>query len=116
MRQHLQTLSLLNGALRMIVTEPKAQEMFAMQGDALAHLSDLLRSLLEISKLESGDVEVKIIETPIQEIFQRLQDEFESQTKAKGLQLRFDSQTDVAYSDRMLLTRIIGVLISKAIR
>jgi len=116
MRHHLQTLSLLNGALRKIVTEPKAQEMFALQGDAVAHLSDLLHSLLELSKLESGDVKLKITETPIQAIFRRLQDEFEGQAQAKGLQLHFDSQTEVAYSDRILLTRIVRILVSNAIR
>jgi signal transduction histidine kinase len=116
MRHHLQTLSLLNGALRKIVTDPKAQEMFALQGDAVAHLSDLLHSLLELSKLESGDVELNITETPIQGIFRRLQDEFESQAKAKGLKLHFDSQTEVAHSDRVLLTRIVGILVSNAIR
>ncbi len=116
LRHHLQTLSLLNGALRRIVTEPEAQRMFVMQGDALTHLSDLLNSLLEIGELESGDVELKITETPIQENFQRLQDEFESQAQTKGLQLHFDSQTEFVNSDRMLLTRIIRILVSNAIR
>ena len=116
MRHHLQTLSLLNGALRKTVTEPKAQNMFALQGDALAHLSDLLHSLLELSKLESGDVELRITEIPIQEIFQQLQDEFEGQAQAKGLQIHFDSQSEAAYSDRLLLTRIVRILVSNAIR
>ena len=116
LRHHLQTLSLLNGALRKIVTEPEAHKMFAMQGDALAHLNDLLNSLLEISKLESGDVELKLAETPMQEIFQKLKDEFDSQAEAKGLQLHFDSQSEVAYSDRVLLTRIVRILLSNAIR
>jgi signal transduction histidine kinase len=115
-RQHLQTLSLLNGALRKTVTQAKAQEMFAMQGDALAHLSDLLNSLLEISEFESGEIELKITEIPIQEIFQQLQDEFEYQAQAKGLQLEFSSQSEVALSDSMLLTRIFRVLVSNAIR
>jgi signal transduction histidine kinase len=115
-RQHLQTLSLLNGALRKTVTQAKAQEMFAMQRDALAHLSDLLNSLLEISEFESGEIELKITEIPIQEIFQQLQDEFEYQAQAKGLQLEFSSQSEVALSDSMLLTRIFRVLVSNAIR
>jgi len=59
-RQHLQTLSLLNGALRKTVTQAKAQEIFAMQGDALANLGDLLNSLPEISEFESGDVELNV--------------------------------------------------------
>ena len=116
LRHQLQTLSLLNGALRKVVKESKAQEMFAMQGDAIGNLSDLLNSLLELSKLESGDVELKIVETPVQEIFERLKKEFESQAQAKGLRLNFDTQTEIAYSDRTFLTRIIRILVSNAIR
>ena len=116
MRHHLHTLSLLNGALRKTVIEPKAHKMFSMQAEALAHLSDLLNSLLELGKLESGEVELKIDEIPIQEMFRLLRDEFEGQAQAKGLRLHFDSQTEVARSDRMLLMRIIRVLISNAIR
>jgi len=116
LRHHLQTLSLLNGALRKSVADVKAQEMFAMQGAALAKMSDLMNSLLEISKLESGDVDLHVADTPIQEIFQRLQKEFASQAEAKGLQLRFDSESEVAYLDSKLLTRIIRLLLSNAIR
>ena len=116
MRHHLQTLNLLNGALRKTVTQPKAQEMFTMQGDALAELSDLLNSLLEISEFESGEVELNITETPIQGVFQQLQDEFEYQAEAKHLQLEFESQSEVALTDEMLLTRILRVLVSNAIR
>ena len=116
LRNHLQTLSLLNGALRKVVTEPKEKKMFTMQGDALIHIGDLLNSLLEISRLDSGDVELNITEAPIPEIFRRLQDEFESQAQAKGLKLHFDSQTEVAYSDRTLLTQIVRIMVSNAIR
>jgi signal transduction histidine kinase len=115
-RNHLQTLSLLNGALCKTVTNAKAQEMFAMQGDALAQLSDLMNSLLEISEFEAGEVELTITETSIQEIFRQLQDEFEHQAQAKDLQLKFDSKPEIALSDNKLLTRIIRVLISNAIR
>ena len=116
MRHYLQTLSLLNGALHKTVNEAKAQEMFAKQGDALAELSDLLNSLLEISEFESGEVELEIAETPIQEVFRQLQDEFAFQAQAKGLQVEFDCQAEVVLSDGMLLTRILRVLVSNAIR
>lgn len=116
MRHYLQTLNLLNGALRKTITEAKAQEMFAMQSDALAELSDLLNSLLEISEFESGEVELEIADTPIQEIFEQLQDEFAFQAQAKDLQVEFDCQSEVVLSDSLLLTRILRVLISNAIR
>ena len=116
MRHHLQTLSLLNGALRKTVTEAKAQRMFAKQEDALAELSDLLNSLLEISEFESGEVELEIADIPIQDIFRQLQDEFEFQAQAKDVQVKFDCQSEMALSDGMLLTRILRVLVSNAIR
>ena len=115
-RHHLQTLSLLNGALRKTVTQSKAQEMLVMQGDALAHLSDLMNSLLEISEFEAGEIIVKIAATPMQEVFQQLQDEFKHQAQAKDLQLEFKSQSEAALSDRTLLTRILRILVSNAIR
>ena len=87
-----------------------------MQGDALAELSDLLNSLLEISEFETGEVELNIAETPIQGIFQQLKDEFEYQAQAKHLQIEFESRSEVALSDEMLLTRILRVLVSNAIR
>lgn len=116
MRHYLQTLSLLNGALCKTVTQAKAQEMFAKQGDALAELSDLLNSLREISEFESGEVELEIADTPIQEIFRQLQDEFEFQARAKNLQVEFNCRSEVVASDGMLLTRILRVLVSNAIR
>jgi two-component system, sensor histidine kinase len=87
-----------------------------MQGDALAELSDLLNSLLEISEFETGEVELNITETPVQGVFQNLLDEFEYQAQAKNLQIEFDSQSEVALTDEILLTRILRVLVSNAIR
>ena len=115
-RHYLQTLMLLNGALVKTAAEAKAQEMLGKQGDALAQLSDLMNSLLEISELESGEVEINITDVSIREIFDDLQNEFEYQAQAKGLEIRFDCDRDVARSDSTLLSRIIRLLISNAIR
>jgi signal transduction histidine kinase len=116
MRQYLQTLSLLSAVLRKSAVDPKMQELCVQQGKAVAQLGDLLNDILEFSELESGDVELNITEAPIQEIFEQLKDEFEGQAEAKGLQLQFDSRNAVAYSDRMLLIRILRSLVSNAIR
>jgi PAS domain S-box-containing protein len=116
MRHYLQTLSLIQGALRRIIANPEAQEMLAMQGDALDHLRDHLNSLLEISRFDAGEVKLEITETPMLEIFQRLQEEFEPEAQAKGLKLQFDSQAEVVYSDRKLLAQIVRRMVSNAIR
>jgi len=116
MRHHLQTLSLLQGAMRRIIANPEAQEMFAMQGDALDHLRGHLNSLLEISRFDAGDVEPEIAEIPMLEIFQRIQEEFEPAAQAKGLKLHIDSQDEVIHSDRKLLMQIVRRMVSNAIR
>jgi len=116
LRQRLQTLSLLNGTLRKVVTEKAAQEIFAMQLDEVLKLQVLLDSLLELSELDSGSVEVVLTEIPIPEIFMRLRDEFCGQAQAKDLELRFESETDVAYSDPELLTRIVRHMMANAVR
>ena len=115
-RHHLQTLMLLNGALHKTAREAKAQEMITKQGNALAQLSDLMNSLLEISEFESGEVELNIKDVMIQDVFGKLQDEFEYQAEAKGLILKLDYESGVVRSDSTLLSRIIRLLISNAIR
>ena len=116
LRQRLQTLSLLNGTLRKVVTEASAQEIFALQHEEVAAVKRLLDSLLEITDLDSGDVEVELTETPIRDVFQRLQGEFRGMAQAKMLELQFDSEAETAFSDRRLLTLIIRNLIANAIR
>jgi len=115
-RHYLQTLMLLNGALTKTAGEARAQEMLSKQGDALAELSDLMSSLLELSELESGEVEINVTEVSINEVFETLRDEFEYQAQAKGLQLFFNCDCDSMRSDRKLLSRIVRLLISNAIR
>lgn len=116
MRQHLQTLSLLGAVMRRNVVEPKAQEICRKQDDAVAHLGDLLNSILEFCELESGAVEPQITAAPVQDIFHRLQDEFSPQAQTKGLRLHFSSHSEIAFSDGKLLTQILRSLLSNAIR
>ena len=115
-RHYLQTLMLLNGALQKTVFEAKPQEMISKQANALAQLSDLMNSLLDISELESGGVELEIAEIPMQQFFQKLKDEFEYQADVKGLSFKLVFGEDVAFSDSTLLIRSIRLLISNAIR
>lgn len=116
MRQDLQALALLGAVMRKTAADPKAQEICTSQDEAVAHLGDLLNSILEFCELESGDVELGIADVPIDGVFQRLQDEFASQAKTKGLQLRFRSQAEIAFSDGTLLAQVLRSLISNAIR
>jgi len=116
MRQHLQTLSLLGAVMSKSVADRKAREVCAKQNDAVAHLGDLLNSILEFCELESGDVKPTLESTSIEGVFRRLKSEFEPQARAKGLELHFRSENQDAYSDGMLLMQVLRSLLSNAIR
>jgi two-component system, sensor histidine kinase len=57
LRQPLQTLALLNGALRRTDTDPDSADALAQQEQAIGAMSRLLNALLDISKLESGAIQ-----------------------------------------------------------
>ena len=115
-RHHLQTLNLLNAALCKLADTRKTREIAAKQGIAITQLGEFMDSLLEFNELESGDVELEIGDIPIADTLQKLEQEFEYQARAKGLDLSFDYQNCVARTDPRLLSRIIRVLVSNAIR
>ena len=60
LRQPLQTLTLLNGALRRIVHDSAAQEILEHESLAIDSMARLLNALLDISKLESGAIKPDI--------------------------------------------------------
>ena len=56
LRQPVQALSLLNGALRRTVKDERALEMIESQEHSLTAMTNLLNSLLDISRLDAGAV------------------------------------------------------------
>ena len=115
-RHHLQTLVLLNGALVRTVDDPKAQKMLAGQGDALAHLSDLMNSLLDITDIENGEVTPTIEEFELGDILAKLNDEFRDKARAKQIELEIVQAQARVRTDRELLTKMLRSLVSNGIR
>ena len=117
LRQPVQALSLLNGALRRTVTDELAREMVQSQQTSLDAMTNLLNSLLDISRLDAGKVEPEIEEFRIQRLVDRLFSEFARQARHKGLDFTADTcETVVVRSDPNLLGEIIQNFVSNAIR
>jgi PAS domain S-box-containing protein len=117
LRQPLQTLRLLNTALGRIADPgSKVAEIAAGEAQALRSMSELLNSLLDISKLEAGAVKPDIEDCSVKRIFERLQAQFSAQAEAKGLKLIVDECDDVVRTDSTLLEQIVQNLIANAIR
>jgi PAS domain S-box-containing protein len=116
LRQPLQTLSLLNGTLRRIVSEPDAAEALAQQEQAIGAMSRLLNALLDISKLESGAIKPEPTDFAVAGIFEELRSDFAAIAANKGLKLQIEHCTECVHSDPSLVEQILRNLVSNAIK
>lgn len=116
LRQPVQALSLLNGALRRTVKDERALEMIESQEHSLTAMTNLLNSLLDISRLDAGAVTPEFEEFPMQRMIDRLSAEFGRQAQHKGLEFHAHACSATVLSDPNLLSEIIQNLVSNAIR
>jgi len=116
LRQPLQTLALLNGTLRRLVSDPDAIEAIAQQDHAIGAMSRLLNALLDISKLESGAIKPEPSDFTVASIFEELRAEFAAIAANKGLRLEVEACADGVHSDRSLVEQILRNLVSNAIK
>jgi len=117
LRQPLQTLALLNGALRRMVTASDATaEVLAQQEHAVGTMSRLLNTLLDISKLESGAVKPDLRDFRIAKVLEAIRREFRPLAQTKGLELRVESSEESAHSDPAMVEQILKNLVSNAVK
>jgi PAS domain S-box-containing protein len=116
LRQPLQTLELLNGALRRRATDHHAIEALSQQEQAIGAMSRLLNALLDISKLESGAIRPEPTDFTVAAIFEEMRMEFASIAANKGLRLEVESCLDAVYSDPSLVEQILRNLVSNAVK
>lgn len=83
---------------------------------ALAAQDAILNSLLDISRMESGQLEVHVRDVPLGPLLQVLGHNFGVLAESQGLQLRCVPTRAVVRTDENLLRRILQNFVSNAIR
>jgi PAS domain S-box-containing protein len=116
LRQPLQSLSLLSGALRRAIVDPEVRQALDQQEQAIGAMSRLLNTLLDISKLESGAIKPDPADFAVNALFDDLRVEFAALASSKGLALRISPCQECAHSDRTLVEQILKNLLSNAIK
>lgn len=116
LRQPVQTLTLLNKSLERLAKDTIIRNVVLQQGETLSSMSELLNTLLDISKLESGVVKPDITDFAVSKIFKRMRSQFQEQAEAKGLELVIENGEGQVSSDPTLLEQIIQNLLANAIR
>jgi PAS domain S-box-containing protein len=116
LRQPLQTLALLNGALRRMAADGATAEALAQQGQAIAAMSRLLNALLDISKLESGAIKPELSDFEVSVLFEDLRAAFAELAVSKGLELQVEACQDCVRSDPSLVEEILRNLVANALK
>jgi signal transduction histidine kinase len=83
---------------------------------SLETMEELLRTLLDISKLDAGVVKPELSDVPLGQLFQSLRSDFQPLADKKRLKLRFRPSRLTATTDRTLLRRTLQNIISNALR
>ncbi|RFO94818.1 hypothetical protein DIC66_21640 [Rhodoferax lacus] len=115
LRQPLAALALYVGALQR-KADPSLHHLVNKITECCTALSELLNDLLEVSKLEAGVVKPHLEHFSLDEFMQKLLSMHSPVAVNKSLKLRWRNCGQYAYSDPVLMRRIVGNLLSNAIR
>lgn len=115
LRQPLSALGIYVNMLKNEVS-PGGARMLSSMVDCLGSLSELLTDLLDLSKLDAGVVVAKVSTFSVAELFASLETTHAPEASLKGLRYRQRLPSLVARTDLVLFRRIVGNLVSNAIR
>lgn len=116
LRQPLQALQLLTASLERTVDNPNALGIIKRQRHAIDTMTDLLNALLDISKLESGTVQVSLETIDATQLVNEVREEFESVVAAKRLGFETEFAQISLHTDRILMHQLLQNLLGNAIK
>ncbi|OGI62769.1 MAG: hypothetical protein A2W18_11185 [Candidatus Muproteobacteria bacterium RBG_16_60_9] len=116
LRQPIHALGLLLATLSERVRDAHTAPLLKQVDAAIDAVDAMLNSMLDISKLDAGVVQPKIGPVDIAALLQRLNVEYQGIAKLTDNELRVRKTNAVAVSDAAMLQRILGNLISNALR
>lgn len=114
--QPLNAARLFNGALLDKQLAADAEQLAQSVAGALDDMSALLKTLGDLSRLETGQIDCHFAPLALQPLLQRLLQEYQPQALARGIRLRAVFPEVTVLTDQALLLRIIRNLLSNALR
>jgi len=116
LRQPLHAMGLFAEALRQRSHDEEVTRLVTSINGSVDALEGLFSELLDITKIDTGGVDVAPEHFNIGDLFRKLRLHFEPTAFEKGLALRFRGEHHNVYADPVLVERILRNLVSNAIR
>jgi two-component system, sensor histidine kinase len=116
LRQPLHAMGLFAEALRQRSHDEEVVHLVNSINGSVDALEGLFSELLDITKIDTGGVDVRPEHFNIGDVFRKLRLHFEPVAFEKGIALRFRGHAHNLYADPILLERIVRNLVSNAIR
>lgn len=116
LRQPLHSLGLFATALRNGAVDDSGRKLVDQILQCIESLEQLFDNLLDISKLDAGQVEVKREVVCVNAVLDRLRGTFAESAQEKGLKLRLRRSSAMLATDATLLFRLLSNLVANAIR
>jgi signal transduction histidine kinase/CheY-like chemotaxis protein len=116
LRQPLHALGLFAEALRQRSRDPEVAGLIDSINESVDALEGLFSELLDLTRIDSGGVEVHPQAVPLKDLFARLRLHFEPLAFEKGLMLSLRGSRHVVHGDPVLIERVLRNLVSNAIR
>lgn len=116
LRQPLHAMGLFAEALRQKNHDVEVAHLVNSINESVDALEGLFSELLDITRIDSGGIEVHPQHFPLADLYRKLRLHFEPAAFEKGLGLRFRGARHVVHADPLLVERILRNLVSNAIR
>jgi len=116
LRQPLHALNLFAADLSNRASDAEQQKLASQIATSIRSMSELLDTLLNISRLDVAGITAQISAVPLQTVFDKLRDNFSREAETRGLRLRFHPTPAWVETDPALLERLLANLITNALR
>jgi len=115
LRQPLQSLALYLGTLNGLNLSAEQADIVGKMRQSLQTMGQLLRTLLNISRLDAGIIEPEPVDIPVHELFADILVTNEPAAAIRGLELRVHQHACRVFCDRVLLQEILQNFVSNAL-
>ncbi|HEY6643689.1 ATP-binding protein [Povalibacter sp.] len=116
LRQPLQTVRLLNASMLRMVNDTDVGALLRRQEQAIDSMTRLLNGLLDVSRLESGAIELQLVDVRLDDLLDELRQQFEPIVRARGISLYVTAENVGLRTDRTLFTQLLENLLGNALK